>query len=133
MLLSLAYMIVRFLIRDRDSKFTVAFDTVFQDEGVEVIVTPPDAPRANAICERLVGTIRRELLDRMLIYNQAHPRTVLNEYARHYNSHRPHQALRQCPPDAPSDTPLAGVRLDVRRVRRTPVIGGLINQYSNAA
>ncbi|GIH23651.1 hypothetical protein Aph01nite_19610 [Acrocarpospora phusangensis] len=123
---------LRYLIRDRDSKFTTAFNTVFEAEGIQTIVTPPGAPQANAICERLVGTLRREVLDRMLIYNQAHLHTVLKEYARHYNSHRPHQSLRQCPPDAPSDPPpVAG--LDVRRVRRTPVLGGLINQYSNAA
>jgi hypothetical protein len=86
--------VLRFVIRDRDAKYTLAFDGVFDAEGIQVIRTPPRAPRANAICERVVGTLRRELLDRILILGPGHLRRVLAEYAIHYNGHRPHQSLR---------------------------------------
>ncbi|MGW7595442.1 integrase core domain-containing protein, partial [Streptomyces rubiginosohelvolus] len=83
---------LRFLLRDRDSKYTSTFDAVFQADDVEILLSPPRAPKANAICERAVGTLRREVLDRILIYNEAHARAVLTEYIRHYNRHRPHQS-----------------------------------------
>ncbi|MFG1710751.1 integrase core domain-containing protein [Nonomuraea sp. M3C6] len=124
---------LRFLLRDRDSTFAAGFDAVFEAEGMEMVRSPPGAPRANAICERLVGTLRRELLDRMLIYNQGHLRAVLKEYALHDNSHRPHQSLRQCPPEGRVDTPLLADDLDARRIRRKPILGGLINEYTRAA
>src|SRR5665213_2902125 len=82
---------VKFLIRDRDTKFTVAFDEVFAGAGIRVLRSPPAAPRANAFAERWVGTVRRECLDRLLIVNQRHLLAVLTEYAMHYNFHRPHQ------------------------------------------
>jgi hypothetical protein len=91
---------LRFLVRDRDAKFTAAFDAVFEAEDIEIIKPPPQAPRANAICERVVGTLRREVLDHVLIVNQLHLRRVLNEYVIHYNGHRPHQALDQRAPKA---------------------------------
>ncbi len=88
----------RLLIRHRDTKYTTAFDTVLADAGVEVVTTPPQAPRANAICERLVGTLRRELLDRVLILGEGHLRAVLAEYQVHYNTaapgHRPARPRR---------------------------------------
>jgi putative transposase len=88
----------RFLLRDRDAKFTAAFDAVFAAEGIRVLRTPVRAPRANAYAERWVGTVRREVLDRMLIVGCRQLRSVLAEYVDHYNGHRPHRALGQAPP-----------------------------------
>jgi transposase InsO family protein len=83
----------KFLIRDRDSKFTSMFDAVFASEGIQIITSPIRAPRANAIMERWIGSLRRELLDRMLIFNARHLRRVLAEYEKHFNTHRPHRSL----------------------------------------
>jgi transposase InsO family protein len=125
---------LRFLIRDRDSKYTRTFDAVFEADGIEVLPSPPRAPRANAICERVVGTLRRELLDRMLIYNEAHARAVLAEYIRHYNGHRPHQSRQQLPPDsAEPATPVTVTDLQAHLIRRQRLLGGLINQYQRTA
>ena len=77
------------MIRDRDAKFTIGFDAVFQAEGIRVIKTPVQAPRANAIMERRVGSVRREILDRILMINNAHLRKVLTEYEAHFTTHRP--------------------------------------------
>src|SRR5204862_8040798 len=84
---------VKFLIRDRAGQFTSSFDAVFTAAGMRILASPPQAPRANAICERMIGTLRRELLDRVLIVNEHHLRRVLTEYLRHYNAARPHRAL----------------------------------------
>ena len=77
---------VKFLVRDRAGQFTAPFDAVFQAEGIRILASPPQAPRANAICERMIGTLRRELFDRLLIVNEHHLRQVLTEYLRHYNT-----------------------------------------------
>ncbi len=121
----------RFLIRDRDTKFTAAFDAVFAAEGIKILVTPVRAPRANAYAERWVGTVRREVLDRMLIVGRAHLERVLGEYVLHYNGHRPHRALGQAPPlrlAQPSQPSPGGGRV-VRHDR----LGGLIHEYAQVA
>ena len=123
----------RFLIRDRDGKYTAVFDEVFTSEGIEVIRSPPQAPRANAYAERWVCTVRRECLDRMLIYNPRHLLAVLGEFVMHYNERRPHQSRDQRPPSAMDTGPAAVVDLGATRVRRRKVLDGLINEYSQAA
>ena len=121
---------LKFLIRDRDAKFTAAFDAVFTAIGVRIIETPVQAPRANAIAERWVGSARRECLDRMLITGERHLRLVLSEYADHYNTHRPHRALQQNPPGG--RTHPAAEATDIR-VLRLDRLGGLIHEYSQVA
>jgi putative transposase len=96
----------RFLVRDRDTKFTAAFDAVFVAEAIEVLRTPVRAPQANAYAERWVGTVRREVLDRMLVVGGRQLQAVLAEYVDHYNGHRPHRALGQAPPFLPADAPV---------------------------
>src|SRR3954447_26836892 len=120
---------LRFLLRDRDSKFTAVFDAVFIAEGIEVLRTPPQAPRANSFAERWVGTVRRECIDRMLIAGETHLASVLREYTAHYNGHRPHRSLHQRPPNPSADV----MRAATARVRRRPILGGLINEYSQVA
>jgi hypothetical protein len=111
---------LRSLLRDRDSKFTAAFDTVFTAAGIDVIRTPPQAPRANAFAERRVGTARRECTDRILIANQRHLITVLREYTTHYNEHRPHRALARRPPNPPS----ASNPPTAPKIQRRQILGG---------
>jgi hypothetical protein len=89
---------VKFLLRDRDSRFTRAFDAVFAAEGIRILASPPRAPRANAICERMIGTLRRELFNRILIVNERHLRWILTDYLHHFNATRPHRALAQLAP-----------------------------------
>jgi putative transposase len=119
----------RFLIRDRDSKFTAAFDHVLAGNGVRIIKTPVRSPRANSFAERYVGTLRRECLDHLLIYGEQHLRQVLAAYARHYNEHRPHQSREQRPPLREP-----GRAVDMTgRIKRTHVVHGLISEYRRAA
>jgi putative transposase len=122
----------RFLIHDRDSKFTAVFDEVFRSEGIRTVRTPVRGPRANAFIERWIGTVGRECLDRLLIVNRRHLERVLPVYIRHYNEHRPHRSLYQRPPiqEAPPGSETV-VALD--RVRRRDLLGGLIHEYEIAA
>jgi hypothetical protein len=98
-----------YLLRDRDSTYTQAFDTVLTTDGIEILKTAPQTPQMNAHAERAIRTIRAECTDRLLIYNEQHLRPVLGEYAEHYNTRRPHRALQlRAPPDDPDVIPLAG-------------------------
>ena len=119
----------RFLIRDRDSKFTTAFDAVFAGADIRIIRTPVRAPRANAIAERFIGTLRRECLDHLLITGARHLDAVLREYTQHYNAHRPHRSLGQSPP-AGGTPPRSDAT--VRPLRRDR-LGGLIHEYVQVA
>ncbi|MEV4658753.1 integrase core domain-containing protein [Micromonospora sp. NPDC049301] len=121
------------MIRDRDSKYIAPFDEVFSAEGIEVLRTPPRSPRANAYTERWVRTVRRECLDRMLIYNRRHLLATLGGYVAHYDDHRPHQARGQQPPNATDIPPRPVADLMSARVRRRKILNGLINEYSQVA
>jgi putative transposase len=125
---------IRFLLRDRGPNFTASFDAVFQATGTRILVSAVQAPRMNATCERLIGTLRREVLDRMLILGERHLRAVLTEYQVHYNTARPHQGIAQRVPDEEPDAARATVTdIDRQQIRRKPVLGGLINEYTHAA
>jgi transposase InsO family protein len=125
---------LRFLIHDRDPLFTSAFREVFTSEGLRDITTLPRTPRMNAICERVIGTLRRELLDRILILNERHLALVLQEYLIHYNGHRPHQSRHQRPPNIATQPARDVTDLnDHGIVRRKPVVTGTINEYHHAA
>jgi len=120
----------RFLIRDRDTKFTQAFDTVFSTADISIIKTPVRAPQANAIAEHFIASIRHELLDQTLIINQRHATAVLREYERHYNKHRPHHALGQA---APLRTLPHRTTTELHNIRRRDRLGGLVHEYHQVA
>jgi len=122
---------IKFLLRDRDTKFTAAFDAVLGDAGIRILRSPIRAPRANAIMERWIGGCRRELTDRTLIWNQQHLLRVLRDYETHHNSHRPHRALGQAAPLKP--LPAAVTDLDNLRLRRHRIVSGVINEYTLAS
>ena len=119
----------RFLVRDRAGQFTEAFDAVLADAGIQAVKIPPQSPRANPYAERFVLTARTEVTDRMLIFGERHLRLVLAEYEAHYNGRRPHRSRQLHPPR--SDYPAAD--LSQERIKRRPVLGGLINEYERAA
>ena len=119
----------RFLVRDRAGQFTASFDAVLADAGIEAVKIPPRSPRANCYAERFVLTARTEVTDRMLIFGERHLRTILAQYAAHYNGRRPHRG-RQLRPPRP-DHPVAD--LTRKRIQRRPVLGGLVNEYERAA
>jgi putative transposase len=117
---------VRFMIRDRGSNFTTAFNAILADAGIQTVLCNVRTPRMNAIAERWIGGCRREILDRTLIWNQAHLRQILRDYEIHHNQHRPHRSLHDAAPLKPLPEP---VDLDQYRVRRQAHVGGLINEY----
>jgi transposase InsO family protein len=119
----------RFFVRDRAGHFAASFDAVLADVGLQGVRIPPRCPLATCFAERLVRTIRAELTDRMLIFNERHLRVALTIYVRHYNGRRPHHA-RELHPPRPS-YPVAD--LSQQRIKRHPILGGLINEYERAA
>ena len=120
----------RALVRDRGSQFTHAFDEIFRTERMKILKTPVRTPVANAFAERWIGTLRREFLDRTVIWNRRQLERLVVDYIDHYNTHRPHRSLDQQPPVAtnPPDQPDRHLQ-----VVRTARCGGLINEYGNAA
>ena len=118
-----------FLIRDRDTKLTTEFDTVFTSSGIRIVKTPIQAPRANAYAERFVGTVRRECLDHLLIAGDRHLRRILAGFQTHYNGHRPHQGRQQLPPNHSAHRVID----PTSKIHRKPVLGGLINECHRAA
>src|SRR6266516_5042814 len=124
----------RFLVRDRDSKYTRAFDDVFASDGTQIIKTPIQAPNANAVGERWVRTVRQDCLDWMLIWGRHHLERVLGEYVRHYNDERPHRSLELRPPRAMDRGSRArAVTVAAAAVRRRDRLGGLVHEYYEAA
>ena len=117
---------VKFMIRDRGSNFTAAFDAVLADAGIRILLCNVRTPRMNAIAERWIGGCRREFLDRILIWNQDHLRRILSQYETHHNQRRPHRSLNSAAPLKPLPEP---VDLEQYRVRRHARVGGLINEY----
>ena len=119
----------RFVIHDGAGQYARSFDAVFEADGVSAITTPPRAPMANAYAERWVRTLRHELLDRTIIWNERQLRALLVDYLDHYNQHRPHRSLHQAAPQAINDITIGTGRPVVRRMR----CSGLINEYRHAA
>jgi putative transposase len=122
----------KFLIRNRDTKFTGPFDEIFASEGIEVIKTPARAPKANAHAERFVGTIRRECLDLTFVLGRRHLESVVDEYVAHYNRHRPHRSLELMAPARTANVAEPDLEV-VGRVRRTGRLGGLVHEYHRQA
>jgi putative transposase len=122
----------RFLLRDRDSKFTRAFDDIWRAAGAEVLRTPIQAPNANAVAERWVGTVRRECLDHLLIAGRRQLLRILHHYVEHYNRHRPHRSLGLSAPQR-SERHREPEPLVAGQLRRRDVLGGLIHEYDHAA
>jgi putative transposase len=117
---------------DRHSRFTGGFDAVFAADGIRILASPARAPRANAICERMIGTLRRELLDRILILNERHLRQILAAYLRHFNAARPHRALAHTPAQAETQPPHV-INLADFQVRRRAILDGLTSEYQITA
>jgi transposase InsO family protein len=124
---------LKFLLRDRDSRFTGSFDAVVTAEGIRILTSPPGAPRANGICERMIGTLRRELLDRILVVNERYLRRILTIYLHHFNTARPHRTLRQLTPAQAETQPPPMINLTDYQVRRRAILDGLTSEYQIAA
>ena len=117
------------LIRDRHAKFTAAFDAVFAGEGITVTKIPPRSPNRNPHAERFIRSVREECTNRVLIFDKGHAEKILQEYAHHFNTHRPHQAGNQL---APLDDPNI-IPLPTARIERRQAVAGLINEYHRAS
>jgi transposase InsO family protein len=124
---------VRFLIRDRDAKYPALIEEILSDTGITTVLTGVQMPRMNAIMERWVKTLRAELLDRTLIWNETHLRQALHQYERHYNHHRTHRALGAAAPLQQRPQPLDADLIERLTIRRYDRLGGLIHEYRNAA
>jgi transposase InsO family protein len=124
---------ITFLLRDRDSRFTTAFDTVFTADGIRILTSPPRAPRANALCERMIGTLRRELLDKVLVVNERHLRRILTIYLHHFNTARPHRTLGHLSPTQAETHPPQAINLADHQVRRRLILDGITSEYQLAA
>ena len=123
---------LRFVLHDRDAKFSRAFDDVFRSDGIEVLITPVQAPNANAYAERWIRTVRAECLDWLLIIGRGHLQQVLRVYIEHYNAHRPHRALGLQPPD-PAVEPALRSKDPAAQVHRRDLLDGLVHEYRRAA
>jgi transposase InsO family protein len=128
---------LKFLVRDRDTKFTASFDDVFESDGAQILRTPFRSPNANAYAERFVRTVRTECLDHLLVVSAPHLERILRRYATHYNAHRPHQGLSQEIPASPSSAaqvrPTSRHHPQLDQLRRRDRLGGLIHEYELAA
>ena len=125
---------VKFVIHDRDASFTTTSDAVFQAAGIRVIRSAVQAPRMNSIMERWIGSCRRELLDRTLIWNHIHLMDALREFELFYNGHRPHRALHGAAPLCPRPSPVTDPdRLDHLDIRRQDRLAGILHEYAHAA
>ncbi len=122
---------LRFLPRDRDGRYGAAFDAVFEAEELDVIRSAPRAPGTTAPCERVVGSLCREVLDPILVRAETHARQVLAACQRHHDEHRPHPARSQLPPDAPKQP--TAMDSGAHKLLRTRILGGLISEYRYAA
>jgi transposase InsO family protein len=124
---------VRFLIRDRDAKYPALVEEILSDTGITTVLTGVRMPQMNAIMERWVKTLRAELLDRTLIWNESHLRQSLHQYERHYNQHRTHRALAAAAPLQQLPHPLEADRIDHLAIRRHDRLGGILHEYRHAA
>jgi transposase InsO family protein len=124
---------VRFLIRDRDAKYPALIDEVLASAGITTVLTGVRMPRMNAIAERWVKTLRAELLDRTLMWNEAHLRHALREYERHYNLHRTHRSLAAAAPLRAMPQPVETDRIERLEIRRQDRLSGVIHEYGHAA
>jgi transposase InsO family protein len=125
---------VKYLIRDRDGKYPAMSDQVLADAGIAIVLSGVRMPRMNSIMERWIQSCRHELLDRTLVWNQAHLLQALREYERHHNDHRPHRGVKSARPLQPLPEPIIDpATLNRLRIRRQERLGGLLNEYDHAA
>jgi transposase InsO family protein len=124
---------IRFLIRDRDAKYPALIDEILSSAGITTVLTGVRMPRMNSITERWVKTLRTELLDRTLVWNEAHLRYALREYEPHYNLHRTHRSLAGATPSRAVPRPLESAQIELRAIRRRDRLGGVIHEYRYTA